>query len=299
MAKRILITGANGFIGHYCAEAFANAGWETIAGIRTAGEVPLADETISCDLLDPDRTRRMIEHVAPTHLLHLAWLSDAAARWTSPANLDWVSASLSLARAFARQGGKHMIFAGSCAEYAWTSSPLIAGESALEPATLYGEAKARTGQLLQAAQSALDLQIAHARLFFCYGHGEPEGRLLPDLIQHLEQGEPFPCSDGKQRRDYLYAADIAEAFRTIAEAGAAGVLNIGSGRAVPVRDLVQGAADALGRPDLPQYGAIPQRPGDPIEIQADISPLSALGFIPKNDLASGMRDVLARREAGK
>lgn len=299
MAKRILITGANGFIGRYCVEAFSKAGWETVAGVRTAGDVPFADETISCDLLDSDQTRQMIDRTAPTHLLHLAWLSDAAARWTSPANLEWVSASLSLARAFAGQGGKHMIFAGSCAEYAWTSSPLIAGQSPLDPATLYGAAKARTGQLLQAAQAALDLQIAHARPFFCYGNGEADGRLLPDLIQHLERGEPFPCSDGTQRRDYLYAADIAEAFRIIAEANADGVFNIGSGKAVPVRDLVQTIADALDRPDIPQYGAIPQRPGDPTEIEADIAPLTALGFAPKFDLASGVKDTLARREAAR
>lgn len=297
MAHRILITGANGFIGRYCVEAFARAGWETVAGVRTPADIPFATQTIDCNLLDHDQTRQMVAACAPTHLLHLAWLSDASARWTSDVNLDWVSATLNLARAFADQDGTQMIFAGSCAEYEWQGSPFTAGVTPLRPATLYGEAKARTGQLLCGAQTALGLAVAHTRLFFCYGHGEPDGRLLPDLIKHLERGQEFPCSDGLQRRDYLYAADIAAAFLTIAEANAAGVFNIGSGHAVPVRDLVQTTADLLDQPAIPQFGAIPQRPGDPVEIAADTAQLDALGFEPKYDLVSGVKDTLMRREA--
>nr|WP_070959191.1 NAD(P)-dependent oxidoreductase [Hyphomonas sp. Mor2] len=297
MTNRILITGANGFIGRYCIEAFSTAGWETIACMRSPGTLPWATETVDCDLLDHDRTQKVVTDVGATHLLHLAWLSDASARWTSAANLDWVSATLNLARAFAAQTGKHFLFAGSCAEYEWQSSPLRVGITPLKPATLYGEAKARTGQLLRAAQSELGIAIAHARLFFCYGHGEPVGRLLPDLIAHLEAGTPFKCSDGLQRRDYLYAADIAQAFVTIAEAQASGEFNIGSGQSIAVRDLVQTTADQLAQPGLPQFGAIPQRPGDPEEIEADIAPLQALGFSPRFDLMAGIKDTLARREA--
>ena len=297
MANRILITGANGFFGRYCLEAFSNAGWETIACVRSQGTLPFATETVVCDLLDHVRTEQLVADVAAPHLLHLAWLSGASARWTSSANLDWVSASLHLARSFAANGGQHLLFAGSCAEYEWKSSPFRAGTTPIKPATLYGEAKARTGQLLRAAESELSLAFAHARLFFCYGHGEPEERLLPDLMSHIETGTPFKCSNGFQRRDYLYAADIAQALLTIAKASASGEFNIGSGQAMAVRDLVQMTADQMGQPEIPQFGALPQRPGDPEVIEADIAPLQALGFVPRFDLASGVKDVLERRAA--
>jgi len=296
MTGRILITGAKGFIGQYCLEAFAKAGWETIACLRLSADLPYATDILECDLLDHVQTERVVSNSGATHLLHLAWHSDGPTKWTSATNMDWVDASLNLARAFAAQNGKHFLFAGSCAEYDWAQSPFHAETTPVRPATPYGEAKAKTGAALAALQSTLDLKVAHARLFFCYGHGEPKGRLLPDLIDHIQSGTPFDCSDGLQRRDYLYAADIAEACLTIASAAASGVINIGSGTAVPVRDLVQAAADLLGRPDIPQYGAIPQRDGDPEEIEADISGLSALGFTPRFDLVSGVRDTIARRE---
>lgn len=298
MTRRILVTGASGFIGRYCVEVFARQGWETVALTRTEGEIPFADRTLSCDLLNEQQVQRIIPESRATHLLHLAWLSDAAARWTSPVNEDWVRASVGLAEIFAACGGQHMLFAGSCAEYAWNDDRLIAGHSAITPATAYGQAKAKTGRLLLAAQADLGLRIAHARLFFCYGHGEPNGRLLPDLIQSIEDGRPFPTTNGEQKRDYLYAADIAEAFRLIADANAVGVYNVGSGAAIEVRELVETTARLLARPDIPQFGAVPRRAADPDTIEADIGPLRALGFDPKFNLYNGLRDTLARREAG-
>jgi nucleoside-diphosphate-sugar epimerase len=297
MSKRILITGASGFIGRYCVETFAKHGWETVALNRAGAQIPFADKTLSCDLLDEAQVRNIVPECEATHLLHLAWLSDPATRWTSPINNEWVTASLDLAKAFASSGGQHMLFAGSCAEYEWNDARLVAGQSPLKPATAYGQAKTNTGRLLLAAQAQLGLNIAHARLFFCYGYGEPNGRLLTDLMQSIEEGRPFPTSAGDQKRDYLYAADIAEAFRLFAEAKASGVFNVGSGAAIEVRELVETTAELLSRTDIPQFGVLPRRDGDPDKIEADIEPLRALGFKQKFDLSDGLRDTIARKMA--
>lgn len=297
MTNRILITGASGFIGRYCVETFAKHGWHTVALTRSGTELPFADRTLACDVLDDAQIRNVIPECEATHLLHLAWLSDAATRWTSPVNEAWTAASMRLAETFSACGGQHMIFAGSCAEYEWNDTQLIAGHSKINPHTAYGRAKAETGKLLLAAQADLHLKIAHARLFFCYGHGEPSGRLLPDLIQNIEHGQPFPTSKGDQKRDYLYAADIAEAFRLIADAQATGIYNIASGAAIEVRELVETTAELLSRPDIPQFGALPRRNGDPDVIEADIKPLSGLGFKPSFDLVAGLKDTFLRRKA--
>lgn len=299
MTKRILITGASGFIGRYCVEAFAKQGWETIALTRTRTNVPFANRTLTCDLLDETATRRVVSECQASNLLHLAWHSDPATRWTSPINQDWSKASLSLAQTFASFGGQHMLFAGSCAEYEWNNARLIAGQSEINPATAYGRAKAETGRRLLDNQAAIGMQIAHARVFFCYGHGEPNGRLLPDLIESIESGRVFPTSKGDQKRDYLYAADISEAFRLIVEANAGGAYNVGSGKAIEVRELVETTAQLLSRTDLPQFGSLARRDGDPDIIEADIEPLRRLGFEPQYSLTEGLRDTLIRREAAR
>ena len=60
-----------------------------------------------------------------------------------------------------------------------------------------------------------------------------------------------------------------------------------------VRDAVMEIAKAVGRPELVELGAMPYRDGDPMHVQADASRLRSLGFTPRFDLSSGIRDTVA------
>ena len=94
------------------------------------------------DLLDREQTSALMKAVAPTHLLHFAWYAEPGKYWHSEENLRWVEASLRLLRAFAGAGGRRIVIAGTCAEYAWTRETHCKEESTpLRPATLYGSAK--------------------------------------------------------------------------------------------------------------------------------------------------------------
>lgn len=295
MTRRILITGASGFLGWHCCEAFAASGWDVVALSRSGRAPDAVAERASCDLLDIDDMRRAVGKAKASHLLHMAWHDDPRDRWVSPANLDWAAASLQLARAFAEAGGERFILAGSCAQYDWTVGPILSETiTPLNPASLYGAAKVTTSQLLDAAQTALGLSIAEARIFFCYGPGEPPGRLLPDLITGLRAGHPVACTDGLQVRDYLHASDIARAIEMVAASNLTGAVNIASGEGVAVRDLIAEAARQLGRPDLPQFGAIKRAPHDPPEIYGEASRLRGLGFQPRFDLKSGIADTMSK-----
>ncbi len=294
MAQRILVTGANGFIGRHCTRALADAGWEVVAIGRQARPQPHIARSLQCDLLDITAAAALVRGAAASHMLHLAWHDGPRDRWTSPSNLDWAAATLSLARAFVAGGGERMIFAGSCAEYDWGAPVLSEATTPLNPASLYGAAKAATGGLLRAAQAALGISVAEARIFFCYGPGEPKGRLISDLLEGLAQGVPVRCTDGLQKRDYLHAADVARALTLVAGSGIEGAVNIASGKAIAVRDLVQTAARQMGRPDLPVLGALPRAADDPAVLVGDVARLGALGFKPVFDLETGIADTIAR-----
>ena len=185
---RVLLTGATGLIGRAAARALARDGYEVIALCRR-GRVEEARRTISCDLLVPEQVSTAIREANASHLLHLAWHDGPKDRWVSSANLDWMAATLHLIREFSGMGGERVICAGSCAEYDWSKSELTE-TTPLRPRTLYGAAKAGTGVALCAAQEALGLSLAWARIFFVYGPGEPPGRLLGDLVANLKAGKP-------------------------------------------------------------------------------------------------------------
>lgn len=288
---RVLVTGAGGLIGRHLPAALAAAGLTPVCLTRRGGG------DITGDLLAGE-TARIVAEAGASHLLHLAW-HDGADRWNAEANLDWIAASLALVRDFARAGGRRAVMVGSCAEYDWTGPGRLSEASPLRPATLYGAAKAATGLAALAAAPGLGLSLAWARPFFCYGPGEPEGRLFGDIIRGLRAGRPVDTTDGLQRRDFLHAADIARALVAILQSGAEGAVNVGSGRAVELRRVIAELARGLGGERLIRFGARPRPAGDPPLIEAETARLrDEIGFRPAFDLSAGIADVLAAEGVG-
>ncbi len=298
MSTRVLVTGGSGLIGRPTVLALKKAGFQVIA-LSRGDPVSGADETLPGDILDPVARREAVRRARASHLLHLAWYSgeagDPRARWHAPANALWAAATLALVDEFAQAGGRRVVAVGSCAEYDW-SRPLLREDAPLSPASAYGRAKAETGRALLEAAPAQGLSLAWARLFFCYGPGEPAGRLLGDLLKGLAAGRPVACTDGLQERDFLHSHDIARALVTVLRSEHAGPINIGSGTAIRVRDLIDTAARLMGRPELIRLGELPRPASDPPRLVAEVTTLRALGFEPATDLESGVRICIESRQ---
>jgi nucleoside-diphosphate-sugar epimerase len=157
------------------------------------------------------------------------------------------------------------------------------------PANYYGICKSSLFEVLSGYAEHTDLSLAWARIFFLYGPHEPEGRLIPLVIQHVLRGEPALCSHGSQIRDYLYIEDAAEALVTILDSELQGPINVASGEPITIRDLVTRAAGRLGRPDLIRLGAMAPRPTDVPLLLADTSRLRAeVGWQPRVTLEQGL-----------
>ncbi len=290
----VLLTGATGLIGRQVVAPLQALGYAVLAASRSGRVVGQAGG-VALDCLDPGAVARVLDRHRPTHLIHLAWHDGTRDRWTSARNLDWVGASLSLLSAFAAAGGQRAVMVGSCAEYDWRAAATgpLAEDAALAPATLYGAAKAATGMAARAGAGALGLSLAWARPFFCYGPGEAEGRLFGDLIRGLAAGQPVDCTDGLQCRDFLMTGDLGGALAALLASPVTGPVNLASGQALPVREVILTLASALGRADLVRLGARPRPADDPPVIAADVTRLTVeVGFQPRHDLRSGVLATL-------
>ena len=115
--KRVLVTGATGCVGRQAVPLLAQRGWEVHA--VALGEAPTdlpGPVWHVANLLERADARRVVEEARADALLHLAWFI-APGQWAkAPENLDWVTASLALGRAFREAGGRRMVVAGSCLE---------------------------------------------------------------------------------------------------------------------------------------------------------------------------------------
>jgi nucleoside-diphosphate-sugar epimerase len=282
---RVLVTGSGGFIGRRTLEPLAERGYDVVRN--------------DADLLVPGEPERLIGDVRPTHLLHLAWYAEHGKFWTSPENVRWVEASLALLRAFADAGGRRAVIAGTCAEYDWSAGEgLFAEDAALGPATLYGAAKNGLRAVAAAFAAEAGFELAWGRVFFLYGADEAPGRLFASVARSLLAGEPARTSSGEQLRDFLHADDVGAAFAALTASVVTGAVNIASGEAVAVRDVVAEIARAAGRLDLLELGALPQRPGEPPRIVADVRRLrDEVGFTPAFGLAEGVAAAVEQLRA--
>lgn len=297
---RVLLTGASGFIGGYALEALVEQGHEVCAVARSPGPGREDVAWYECDLLALGAAERLVEEAQASHLLHLAWYVQPGSFWSARENEVWIDASLRLLRAFGEGAGRRAVMAGTCAEYAWGDEPLRErdGEhgqaTALEPATLYGACKHATHIAAEAVARQLDVSLAWGRIFFLYGPGEDSARLVCQVAQSLLAGEQVPTTDGEQQRDFMHVRDVASAFVELLSGDVSGPVNIASGQAPPVREIVTTVAKQTGGLERVRFGALERRAGEPERIVADVERLrEEVGFTPMTDLREGLAETVA------
>jgi nucleoside-diphosphate-sugar epimerase len=274
---RVLITGASGFVGQHAVRSFTKAGWQVHGVARGACPDALACAWHAGDVLDAGFREALVERVAPSHLVHLAWTTQHGQFWSDERNADWCDASLALLQAFARRGGQHAFIAGSCAE-----------DMTRMPPTRYGQAKAALRDTALRHAEAVGVALTWGRIYFPYGPGERAQRLIPSLIERFLRDESAATGPSHFVRDFVHVEDVAAMIRLVGERCHHGVVDLCSGAGSRVGDVARAIAQRVGRPELLREGQLPAREGDPATIVGNLAALRSLGWAPRHDLAQGL-----------
>jgi nucleoside-diphosphate-sugar epimerase len=302
--RRVLVTGAGGFIGRWSVAPLLRAGFEVHAVLlgQANREVPaeLGGAALHfADLLRGADIDALIMAVKPSHLLHFAWIATPGLYWSSPENYRWLSASRHLLRSFGDHGGRRVLMAGSCAEYDWsrvevcderTSVLADASGAALSP---YAECKIAMQRALAEFGRERDLSTAWGRIFFQFGPHEHPDRLVPSVIRNLLLNREAACSDGTQVRSFLHVADVGAAFAAVLDSELTGPVNIGSGERIAVAELIERIARQIGRPELIRLGARPAATHEPRLLVPAIHRLAdEAKWQPRYTLNAGLNDTI-------
>jgi nucleoside-diphosphate-sugar epimerase len=296
--KQVLLTGASGFIGRQAILPLVERGFDVHCIYRTTKPDTIPDENHvtwhQVNLFNSYDIKNLFDTISPTDLLHLAWDVTPGSYLESINNFDWLIFSLHLLNEFAESGGTRAVCAGTCFEYDLRYGYCNENLTPTVPSTYYGSCKHHLQSIGEKYADKKGFDFAWGRIFYPYGPYEYPTRLVPSIIQSLLKDEPAQCTHGNQIRDFLHVADVADAFAAILGSEVTGIINIGSGKPVSIKELVMQIAQLLGKEDDIRLGALPARENEPPFIVADSGRLKKeVRWCQKYSLEEGIMDTIS------
>ena len=293
--KKVVVTGANGFIGSYTLSLLVENGYEVHAISSKNFKKKNTNQILwhQSNLFNKSDVEKLFKKIQPSHLLHLAWYTEHGKFWDSELNLSWIQSSIDIFKSFKNNGGKRIVSSGTCAEYSWGSKDIFTENSEIKPTSLYGISKNCTHELLSYFSEINNISYSWGRVFFLYGPGESDSRIIPFIIKKLLNNEDAVCSHGNQIRDFMYVSDVASAFVRILESKISGPVNISTGHPKSIKDICKDIKNVIESKGKIIFGAIESPKDEPISILGNNDRLSnELNWYPSMSTNEGLKSLI-------
>ena len=301
--KRVLITGATGFLGSHVTRNLIKKGFEVGAIVRGQSNCYRLSDCLDSikiyngSLEDDESINITFADFAPEIVIHCAAYGvDYQQQDIFSLYKVNVAGTLSLFVNAVNSGVKRFIHVGSCFEYGLKGSP-ISETDPIKPLSGYGVSKAAATMFVLQHGPVSGLPVVVLRPFGMYGPYEGIHRIVPHLIVSLLKNRRVDLTMGDQIRDYTYVADVADAFVKLAaeEKFPAGeVLNVGSGVRISIRQLGTEVANLLGKTHLLNWGALPYRLNEPKMVVSNSTKIYKItGWRASTTLISGLNNTIS------
>ena len=292
--KRVLVTGASGFIGsHLCRYLVSNGCDVHIISRSRQNLFRIADIEHQLTLhqgtlFDDEFIAKCIRNIQPDLCYHLAWYVEPGKYLEAIQNIQFIEASIHLAQYLAQNECHKLVGIGTCLEYLSGDSDL-SEEAPKGPQSLYAASKYSLFILTNQILKKYPMQFTWARIFYQFGPYENERRLVPSIICNLMDGNHISLTSGSHFRDYLFIEDVASALAAIGNTNLCGEVNIGSGMPVKIREIACLIGNLLGREELLGFGEIQMTENEPMRIVSNNRLLKETAcWTPKYSLNQGL-----------
>lgn len=244
---KILVTGSSGFVGRRFLE-MAPIDWEIICLGRSQPD-SLTGRWIRCDLSDQKSIESAAKQVSDEifdAIVHLAAFvpRTAADDTLDKASLGNIDATINLLTYFGEKSEKIII--GSTAEV-YDQSKIhgpITEDNVVAGGSYYGSTKLASELITQSYAKKLNKELTILRFSVMYGGYDPIARAIPNFIRAAKAGEDLTIRGANVLRDYVHTDDVARSIICAVNANGAGVVNIGTGRGISIRETAQAIVDS-------------------------------------------------------
>jgi UDP-glucose 4-epimerase len=298
MTKRVLVTGAAGFIGSHTVRHFARQGYRVI-GLDRVPVPHLARElsAYACfQLPDDGKLMALLHDQWPDVCIHCAGSADVGGSFQDPQGDFEAGPQSTFALLNAIRQVKPdcaTVFVSSAAVYGNPSVLPIPESLPCQPISPYGFHKWQSELICREFHQLFGLPIGIVRIFSAYGSGLRK-QVVWDICRKASENPSLHLlGTGRESRDFMHVQDIVRAFECVIRHSSfqAEVYNLASGRETTIQTLAERLLQTLDR-NIPLHFDGQVKAGTPLRWQANIDRLQQLGFQPEVDLSAGLDEVV-------
>jgi len=302
--KKVLVTGASGFIGSHLVRRLLKEGAEVHIFIRK-GSSHFRIYDIIPDLIvwegnleDWNSTYSCIKNSKPQIIFHLASFRNVERNFELINHMidTNIKGTVNLIKAVIDEKITLECFinTGTCEEYGNAHTPFHEDQRET-PVSPYSASKVATTHLCQMVFKTMELPTITLRPFLTYGPYQDTDMFIPSLIYHCLNGKDFPMTEGTQTREFNYIDDVVDAYLfAAASRGAVGeIINIGNGVEYRIKDVAEKIVNMMDNPIRLLIGALPKRLGETSHFFcSNEKAKELLGWSPKVGLDEGLEKTI-------
>lgn len=284
--KRVLVTGAAGFVGQHLCPRLLALGAEVHGTSRIPRPATPGLRWWHTELTTTRDVESLFAAIDPAVVYHLSGEVNGSPQLEMllPTYHSLLTSTICLLASVARNHEPRLILVGSLEE-------VDELDANAPPTSPYSAAKTAASQYARMSYQMYGAPVVVLRTFMGYGPGQPEWKLIPATLRSLFDNRPPQLSSGRRELDWIHVDDIADAF------AAAGVvpgiegrmLEVGSGRLTTIRALVELLVEYSGRAVEPAFGARPDREDRHPRVADVGTTTEVLGWKPTIELELGLQ----------
>ena len=287
---KILIIG-NGFIASEVINTLESEGHQILIFSRSSSDSARSNH-ITGDLFNIDSLGKALKW-KPQVIIHTAWVTAQRLYTNAASNFDYAFYTSELARTILNTNVEHFIVLGSCAEYGPLTGVSVAGQTELNPVSIYGQQKVAAFNSVSKILHNSGTRLSWLRIFQPYGPNQDNNRLIPYMVNSIKNSQQIDLFEPSTVRDWITTRDIASAVSFVIKNSLPIELDIGTTIGYTNMEVLRTLENLISTSN--QWERFLHQPDNEklFALVGKESPLFKFGWRPGDDLEDGLKWTLS------